>query len=183
MVRIRANHTSFVMTYRIIQRVLFLAVVAVAHAAVAQEPEEGLAFDVDHEEHHYHRHHVGVFLGGATRFADGSKTETGAALGLDYEYRFSKRWGIGGVAEAVVFSDEHRDGAFAVPVYFHPTQRLKLSAGPGFEIEDGHAEFMARFSVTYDIPVWKLILSPEVSLDVLDRKQVLLYGLTIGAGF
>lgn len=148
-----------------------------------QDPSVQLDLDHEHQAENHHRHHVGLFFGGASRFQADHETETGAAIGVEYEYRFAKRWSVGGLFEVVTLNDKHRDAGVVAPIGFYPTERLKLTAGPGFEIEDGHVEFLGRFSISYGIPIWKLTVSPEISVDVLDRKQVLLYGFTIGSGF
>lgn len=129
----------------------------------------------------HHRHHLGLFLGGVTRFTDG-ESETGGALGLEYEYRFAPDWGLGGLLEDVVFG-EGRDLALVLPVSWHPWRELKLSVGPGVEFNGHDCEFLGRVSVGYDFKIGHFTLAPEVSGDFTHESQSIVYGLTLGWGF
>jgi len=99
--------------------------------------------------HAAHPHHLGFFIGGATRFEDGSADDTGVTYGLEYEYRFAPDWGMGAVVEGVAFADDHRDLAFAFPLIWHPLDSLSLGIGPGFETDGSHRTFLMRVSVSY----------------------------------
>jgi len=150
---------------------------------LAEEPSEpGVRLDLDHGEHEAHKHHVGIFLGGATRFKDGH-ADTGLTLGLDYTYRVAAKWGVGGVVEGVAFAGQHRDLALAAGVIWYPVGALRLSAGPGFETDGHHTEFLFRLSVGYGFELGKFILSPEVAVDLTHKAQTLVYGFSIGRGF
>ena len=170
---------------------LFLSLIAIlafaygGHTAEHVEHAEHVEY-VDDEgsaQHESHLHHVGLFFGGATRYESEKSSETGFAIGLEYEYRFAPKWSVGGLVEGVSFNDSHRDLAFAFPVNFHPIAPLKLSVGPGFELEGDRTEFMVRFSAAYAFPIGKFTLTPEVSVDVLKDAQVFVYGFSIGRGF
>ena len=134
-------------------------------------------------EHEDHFHHVGVFFGAATRFVDTHSSETGAAIGLDYEHTFAPRWGVGGVVEFVTFNNNHRDLAVALPISYHAFKRIKIAAGPGLEIASGHAELMLRVSASYTIELGNWTLSPEIAGDVTRESVVVTYGLSLGRGF
>jgi hypothetical protein len=54
------------------------------------------------------RHELGVFLGITDK-----KSDTGFSVGLDYEYRLSRMFGIGGLLEYT--GSDFRDGIVAVP--------------------------------------------------------------------
>ncbi len=149
---------------------------------LAQEPasirhplNEGESPGVDH------RHHVGLFLGGVTRFEAG-EAESGGALGLEYEYRLAPAWGVGGLLEDVVFG-EGRDLAVVLPISWHPWRELKLSVGPGVEFNGQDSEFLGRISVGYDFKFGHFTLAPELSGDFTRESQALVYGLTFGWGF
>lgn len=133
--------------------------------------------------HEYHKHHLGLLMGAAVRYEKDEHTESGAAIGIEYENRLSKQWGIGGIAEAVFLHENHRDAAFALPISFRPIEPLKLAVGPGFEVAESEAEFMGRVSVTYDIPVAGFTISPDFSVDFLKHTTVLVMGITFGKGF
>jgi len=135
------------------------------------------------EEAHHHKHHIGLFLGGATRFEEHDENKTGFTIGLDYEYKLVPKWGIGALVEGVAFGDDHRDLALAFPVSFHPIEPLKLAAGPGFETTGSHSEFMVRLSAAYEFEVGKFTLSPEIAVDFVKDAQTLVFGFSIGRGF
>jgi len=139
----------------------------------------GLSLEVDH----HHKHHFGLFLGGATRFEEHHDNETGFTIGLDYEYKPLPKWGVGALVEGVAFGDNHRDLAFAFPVSFHPIEPLKLAAGPGFETSGSHTEFMVRVSAAYGFEIGKFTLSPEIAVDFVEGAQTLVFGFSIGRGF
>lgn len=134
------------------------------------------------EGHEYHRHHVGAFLGAATRAAEGGGHDHGFAGGLDYEYRFSRWVGAGALAEGA--SGDLRDGVFAGLLFAHPWRELVVMAGPGVEVTSEAAEYMTRFGVAYQFPIARrLTLAPEFNVDLVRREPVYVYGLVLGVGF
>jgi hypothetical protein len=136
-----------------------------------------------HGTHSNHPHHLGLFFGGATRNDDGEFDDTGLTFGLEYEYRFAPDWGVGGVVEGVVFADDHRDLAFAIPVIWHPLDALSLSAGPGLETDGGHATFLVRFAVAYGFHLRNFTFTPTLAYDMTSGPNTLVYGFAIGRGF
>ena len=141
----------------------------------------------------HHRHHAGIFFGG-----NHYESENGFTVGGDYEYRLHRYVGIGAGGEYV--AGDFREGVLVFPVYFHPAGDLRIFAGPGLEHrfaregEEGEAHgeeemperennFLFRLGVTYDIFIKKFAVSPGVSVDFVDGKQVLVYGVTFGIGF
>ncbi len=69
-------------------------------------PLQALAAEERHEEHkesHYHRHHIGLFLGNIHE-----EGEDIFSVGLDYEYRFSQYMGIGVLGEYT--GKDYREG-------------------------------------------------------------------------
>jgi len=148
----------------------------------------------EEEEHHFHKNHAGVFIGGTTE-----KEHNGFTLGGDYERRFHRFLGIG-------ISGEHawgslKDTVVAFPVFFHPGAGLRIGAGPGFsrqEVTEEHegdhgeidtetateTEFLWRVQILYDFEVAERVtLTPNVSLDFVPGKQFFVYGVTLGYHF
>ena len=128
-----------------------------------------------------HRHHVGLFIGGTTRF-EHAHEEHGAAVGLEYEYRFAHHFGIGGLWEYSVI-EGGRDTVLAVPLSWHPWRELKLAAGPGIELSSHDPEFVFRVAAGYDFKIGRVTIAPEVAGDFTREAQTLVYGLTVGFGF
>jgi hypothetical protein len=129
----------------------------------------------------FHRHHAGVFLGGVSRFEDGHE-ESGLALGVEYEYRLSPQWGVGGLIEGVTVG-HGRDLALVAPVTWHPWRGLKLSLGAGVEYHDGNGEFLGRVAAGYDFHFGRWTVAPEISGDFTHEAQTIVYGIAVGFGF
>jgi hypothetical protein len=162
---------------------------ATTSVQAASETPPGVRYDQAESESEaemeFPHHHVGVFAGGATRFKapEHEEEETGASIGVEYEYRFTRHWGAGLLFEGVV-SQHARDALIAVPFNWHPWEWLKLSAAPGVEIvEHGSHEFAIRLAAAYEIEFGKYNLAPEISVDFTRQSQTLVYGLSFGRRF
>ncbi len=139
---------------------------------------------------HFHTHHLGAFIGGSRL-----KAQNGFTVGGEYEYRLHKLLGLG--FEAEYAGGDLRETVAVFPVFFHPGAGLKLAAGPGFERapeEMGEAElqsagrketnFLFRVSILYDFPAGeRFTISPSLSLDFVNGRQVWVYGVSLGVGF
>lgn len=171
----------------------------------ADAQEQGQGHDsedeaAEHEEHAFHRHHVAVFLGATTAEAPkhggegaveteseggGSSGETEsvteATIGLDYEYRLSRIWGVGFLFDYV--GGDARASVAAAGVFLHPVAGLKLLAAPGLEHHEGENEFLVRLGVGYEFEVGRWALTPGASVDFVDGDEAYVYGLYIGRGF
>jgi hypothetical protein len=130
----------------------------------------------------FERHHVGLFLGGATRFDDRDEDETDLAIGIEYEFRLNQAFGVGGLIEGIPTSGV-RDLVLATPVVWHPVDGLKLSLAPGIEFHDQDKDFMIRFAAGYDFRIGRFTIGPDVSLDLTHHSRTLVYGVFGGVGF
>jgi len=96
-----------------------------------------------------HHHFPALFVGTTTFDGD-----TDFTYGLEYEYKFSHQWGVGGVVEKT--NDAHHgDGTSValVSLYLHPWQELRVGVGFGKEKvggAHGHKASLTRVSVNYD---------------------------------
>lgn len=152
---------------------------------LADEAAPGIRYDEPASEIDIPHHHIGVFAGGATRYRapEHEEEETGAALGVEYEYRFARHWGAGLLFEGVI-TDHARDAVLAAPLNWHPWEWLKLSAAPGVEfVEHGSHEFVVRLAAAYEMELGHWNLAPEVSVDFTRESQTLVYGLSFGRRF
>jgi len=124
-----------------------------------------------------HRHHVALFLGNTQ---DGS--ENGFSVGIDYEYRLTELFGIGGLVE-------YADGDFdswvaAIPLFIHPYKGFVLLVAPGLEYEDSEDEFLVRTGIAYEIEFGeKWTISPELNVDFVDGEEKFVYGVSVGLKF
>jgi len=140
------------------------------------------AFAGDEGGHEFHRHHVGVFVGGGCRPGDGGDAACGFAAGVDYEFRFSKWVGLG--LDAEVATGDLRDAVIAGLVFVHPWKGLLVVAGPGAEISSHGTEYVTRLGAAYQFPIAdRFTLAPTFAVDVVNREPVYIYGITVGIGF
>lgn len=109
----------------------------------------------------------------------------GFAVGLDYEYRLSERWGVGGFAETV--DGEGRTFVGGAQAFLHATDALVLIAGTGRERKDEHWGTILRVGAFYEIPLsdgW--VISPAASYDFSledSEEDVLGLGVNLGYGW
>ena len=79
-----------------LSRLMCITVLALALAPGGAQAAEGQ----DHGD--LHPHHLALFLGaGLETKREGREKDKGLAAGLDYEYRFHEKWGVGGVFETL----------------------------------------------------------------------------------
>lgn len=141
-------------------------------AAVAQGSEGSPNQSSTAETHHaYHRHSGGVFIGMAK---EGHRDE-GLALGIEYEYRFNQRFGLGALAEHT-FGD-FNSWVFAFPAAVHLKQ-WKFYAGPGIEHREGDEEPLLRIGLEYGFEYRDWELSPQFDVDFVDGEETYIIGVT-----
>jgi hypothetical protein len=122
---------------------------------------QALAAEEEHEEHkesHYHRNHVGLFLGSTHEEGEHKFT-----IGLDYEYRFSQYFGIGLLGEYV--GEPDREGVGLVPLFLHPYKGLRFMAAPGVKPKKDEDKFIWRLGVAYRFPIGNWTIAPEFNVD------------------
>ena len=146
-----------------------------AQPAMAQEAEHENGEEWAEEG----RHELGLFLGITTK-----EGETGVSVGLDYEYRLSRLFGIGGVAEYT--GADFREGLLGVPFYWHAWKELKLVAAPAVEIEPAErsGEFVVRLGGEYGFPVRSgTEIAPALYFDVSSEDVAVVVGATVATSF
>jgi len=127
------------------------------------------------KSHEWHKNHVNLFLGGTI-----NRGGNNFSIAADYERRFSERWG------ATVFFDyvgaRTTTGVVGVGAVYHPTERIALVLGPGFEITShGGPEWMIRFGGYYMFQAGELIISPTLYLDLVEGgRLVTVAGMSFG---
>jgi hypothetical protein len=161
---------------RVICRTLLAAsllhgVAAAAPASESQEAEAGV----------HHRHDVALFLGAAIR--DEEETESGFALGLEYQYRLHRFLGVGALVEGEL--GDLRDVLLVAPISLHPWRGLRLVVAPGAEIpNEGSTEFALRLGAGYKIPLGgRFTLVPEFNADLIEGHPTYVFGVNLAVGF
>ena len=127
------------------------------------------------EEHGGGTQVVNLFVGSSSEVGD----LDGFTFGLDYEYRLTHEWGVGGFAEAVTGLD--RSSSVGVQAYWHAVRELVLVAGPGVERYGSEWGAIARVGAFYEFSLrdgW--VLSPAIFYDFSEHENLLIYGLNLG---
>jgi len=116
----------------------------------------------------------GFFVGGT----DEDRRENGLTLGLTYERRFNKTFGIGIEGERVLGDLDF--WVLTVPFKYH-YKKATFFAGPGIEIpDDGENEFVARIGAEYAFELeagWEI--SPGLAFDFVDGDTAVVGGLKL----
>ena len=168
------------------------------HAEDEETAEHEGAAEHDESGGHDHKHEFALFLGVTDEKGHDSQFSTG----VEYEYRFSHRWGIGGLIDYA--RGDLRNRIIGVPVYFHPGGNWILLAAPGIEHHtgrngepsehakaDGHSEtdesdnfFVFRLGVAYNFHVGSRYgILPSFKVDFVNGEEVLVYGVSFAVGF
>ena len=124
----------------------------------------------------HHNHHIAVFVG--TTRAEGENEPT---IGLDYQYRLSRRLSIGGLVDHA--GGDLDSNAVAAALFIHPAGGLELVFGAGYENEDHERDFLVRAGVGYAFHVGRISLTPIFNVDFVDHEEIKVYGVNIGWGF
>jgi hypothetical protein len=174
------------------------------HAATADGHAEGEEHAAGHgEEHHFHKNHFAVFIGstegveqhGEEHGGNGhgevhsegssgsSKDDPSFTLGLDYERRFSKLFGFGGMMDWVV--EDRREFLLGPIGFLHPFGGAKLFAAPLAErvYDTGDWEFVARVGAAWDFHVGQFSVSPTANYDMGEEHDLWVLGVSIGRGW
>jgi hypothetical protein len=125
------------------------------------------------------RNELALFLGGAR-----SGDENGFSVGLDYERRLNRRFGIGGVAEST--GGDFRDGIVGIPLCWHPWKELKLLAAPGVEFAPSERsdEFLVRFGGEYGFDIGKgFEIAPSLYFDFTREERTVVLGASFAKRF
>lgn len=124
------------------------------------------------------KHVPGIFLG-ATHI----DSETEFTWGIEYEYKFTPKWGVGFVYEET--PDGHKGDGVDVKVaslFYHPSKYVRLGAGFGKEKIKGahpHTENLYRLSASYDFHVGDFGIAPTIAVDFIDDKEAVVFGVAI----
>lgn len=123
----------------------------------------------------YHEHTVAFFVGAAEEGA----REDGIAVGVEYEHRRSRRFGIGVLLEHT-FGDVDT-WVFAVPFAYHGG-RWKVYAGPGVEDGQEDNETLLRVGGEYGFEVGDWEIAPQLDVDFVEGEETWILGVTFAKG-
>ena len=170
-----------------------MAVVALAVSpcrVAAEGSENDTAASGDHEaakehgENAHHKNHVAFFVGSVeAEEHHGEKGDRDFAIGIDYERRLSKVFGIGVLADWVI--EDNREYMVGIPIFLHAGRHAKFELAPGIAHlnHSGENKFVFRTGFLWDFPVGKMTLTPAVFYDFTEGQDFFIFGLGLGKGF
>lgn len=124
-------------------------------------------------EEHYH---ISAFSGFTTNY----KGKQGYKIGIEYEYRFSDLYGLGGTFD---FTGADFDiFAFSLGSAFYPFKFPLIPVlGVGAKRYEGKWNPFVRTMLTYDFHLDNWSVGPMVMYDFFpDEKDIMSYGITVG---
>ena len=144
-------------------------------AAVAAESESEMEHDSAAE---HDRHKMGLFVGAT--YADDEYHET---LGIEYTYRLTPSWSLGGVVERA--EREKESTLILAFAHWWPYKGWYLGAGVGRKDPGEARENTIRTTIGYDFELrngW--VIAPELDLDFIEHNEnEQVFGIGIGKEF
>jgi hypothetical protein len=106
--------------------------------------------------------------------------EKGFSMGLDYEYKFSEIFGIGGLLD--IAGSDVRSFVVGVPIFAHPVGGLVALLAPGIEHQDdGSNEALVRLGAGWEFELSeRFVVAPMFNIDFVDGDKVYVYGVAFG---
>ena len=126
---------------------------------------------------------LALVVGSGDTRNEATDSDDARVVGLEYEYRFSGLWGVGGTIEAIdVGNDTHT--AILVPIVYRPVDTLRLSFAPGVEFTETEDLGLFRIAVSYTMPLTeRWFIGPEASVDFTDDNSAFLARVAVGFRF
>ena len=140
-----------------------------------------------HEEEQEHKNELSLILAGTY---ESEEAETFFTSGLEYARVLTPKFGISGAIEYL-----HDNGAWIVvaPFTYRATERLKLLAGPGMEVEARRTSaqenlLLVRLGLQYSFEIGeRYSVTPALELDFVDEEdewvEAVVFGVNLGIGF
>jgi hypothetical protein len=153
--------------------IFWLSLSSAAAIAAESSSEEKHEMAAEHD-----RNKLGLFVG-ATYEGD----EYHETLGIEYTYRLSPSWSLGGVAER---ADRDKNSTLVLAfAHWWPYKGLYLGAGVGRKDPGDKRENTFRTTIGYDIELnggW--VLAPEFNFDFIENSEdEPVFGMGIGRNF
>jgi hypothetical protein len=133
-----------------------------------------LSQDESNKEEEDKKNGLAVFLG-----ATSNKDATVFAIGLDYQYRINKVFGVGAVAD---YASGDIESLLIGPALFLHAWHFEFTVAPTIEFSGGDIAYPVRFGAGYE---FELPHSVSITLAVFfdterNEESALVYGLSFG---
>lgn len=133
-----------------------------------------------HESGHHGEFHPNT-IGGFIGITGEDRRERALTLGIEYERRFTERFGLTLSAERVLGDLDFT--VVTVPLAIHVEEWI-FSVGPGYEMPDeGSDHHLVRVGASRVFTVGNTEYVPKINLDFIDGDVVIVGGLFVGLGF
>jgi len=153
----------------------FFALVTASYSRAAEESGTSAI------HHHESPNHLSLFLGNTHLLVPGEGNEDGFTAGLDYEYRLSRVFGVGGVAEYASGALDATTLLVALDIHLYKGAVLQL--GAGVEFIEGHTNELGRVGILYEFEFGEVTVSPQFHFDYTSAEDSLVFGFALGRNF
>ena len=133
------------------------------------------------EDTHDQKNAVGFFVG----VLDGEEAD--GVIGIEYEYKLSRHWGVGALYE---YAPNAYEGAGVrstmASVYFHPNHEWRINLGAGEEeIKGEHSDTgkIYRIGIGYDFHYGSIGVSPSFNIDRANSEISRVFGVSFTKSF
>ena len=154
-------------------KIIFLNIL-IALLLIVLLPETLLGQEAHEEKER--KNEISLFLG-----ATSSTDATAFTIGLDYQYRISRVFGVGAIFD---HATGEINSILVAPALFLHVKRFSFIVAPGVEFSDENTEFVSRVGVGYVIEISRFSISPALFFDTeRDENPSLVYGVSLGFEF
>ena len=156
-------------------RFLGIPIIIIAAAAMLAPPTAALAAG---DEWSDHPHHLALILG--TTNKSGKWAET---YGLEYTYRLSELWALGGWYEESTGDFELESWGVIGNLFVGPSLPILIGVGAEQELF-GETKYLGRLGVQYQFHPGNISVAPTGWVDFVENGNELYFiGVTVGFGF
>ena len=116
---------------------------------------------------------ISLFLGGTS-----NSDATAFTIGLDYQYRLSRVFGVGAILDHAA---GEISSTLVAPALFLHVKQLSFTVAPAAEFSDDGTAFVFRVGAEYEFEISKFTIFPAIFYDTeRGGEPALVYGLSFG---
>ena len=116
---------------------------------------------------------ISLFLG-----ASSNSETTAFTIGVDYQYRISRVFGVGAILDHAAGDIK---STLVAPALFLHLKKLAFTVAPGAEFSDDETTMVLRLGAEYEFELSRFSISPAIFYDTeRGGEQTWVYGLSFG---
>lgn len=136
----------------------------------------GILSGQEEKEEKERKNEVSLFLG-----ATSNTDATAFTIGLDYQYRISRVFGVGAILDHAA---GEINSTLVAPALFLHVKQLSFTIAPAAEFSDDGTAFVIRVGAEYEFEISRFSISPAIFFDTeRSGKPSLVYGVGFGFEF